>query len=567
MTSHLCTVVTTAILALLTFAGKVPAGPPVPCGGAHTLLSAAETRQLESLETKLSRTLADLAKFQRKLAANEIRLAEGVAELEAAREMPEDTAEQRRLRKAAIKAAKKKIRKANDGIEKWGKKVASRERKRDKWFGKLERLDPWRFSGPGPAPAGNPAYQPAWADAVLTRTLRIEVDTGLTDDQNGARLKAAIQALVAGDRLEIGGGVWSINSFFRVMLQGTAVAPIEIVAIDGEYPIITRPDAGQNLMNVGDLTPAGARYILFRGLTFTGGSAGIRLYGAKNVWIDRCEIKQTGDGGLTTNTVDTDSIYITRNHIHHTSGYGEGMYLGANSGAVVMSNSVVAMNHVHDTGGTQGDGIELKQGSFGNWIVANCVHDTNYPCILVYGTYGNPVNIVERNHCVGSNDNVMQVQGEAIVINNLAVGGANAFFSNDHQDNSKNLSVVHNTFVSEGIAAYLSSWNGREGMLFANNVAYSEGNAGVAFSGGSTGVSATGNMTYGGVIYGPPAGFSSGAGLHDFRDLSWDGTRVDSTPVQGEALIGSGDAVYGAQIDLSGSQRTGSLESGCSDSE
>ncbi|MFH0944904.1 MAG: hypothetical protein V2A76_06870 [Planctomycetota bacterium] len=566
MTSHLRSALMTAILALF-LAGNVPAGPPDPCGGAHTHLSALETKQLDKLETKLARTLSDLARYRQKLAAQEARLAAGEQELEEALAMPEDTAQQRRQREAAIKAAKKQIRKATKGLEKWGGKVASRERKRDNWCVKLEGLDPWRFSGPGPGPAGNPAYEPAWAGVAPSRILELETDPLLSDDQNGARLKGAILALIPGDRLEIGGGVWSINSYFNVTLQGTALAPIQVVARDGEFPVITRPDAGQNLMNVGNMTPASSRYILFRGLTFTGGSAGVRLYGAANVWIDRCEIHHTGEAGMTTNTVDTDSIYITRNHIHHTGGYGEGMYLGANSGAVVMSNSVVARNHVHDTGGTQGDGIELKQGSYGNWLVANCVHDTNYPCILVYGTHGNPVNIVERNHCVGSNDNVMQVQGEAIVINNLVVGGANAFFSTDHQDSSVNLSVVHNTFVSQGIAAYLSSWNGRQGMLFANNVTYSEGNVAVSFSGGSSGVSATGNMTFGGVVHGPPAGFSQGGGLGDFRGLSWDGARVDSTPIQGEALIGSGDPVYGAQIDLSGSQRTGSLESGCSDSE
>ena len=65
------------------------------------------------------------------------------------------------------------------------------------------------------------------------------------------------------------------------------------------------------------------------------------------------------------------------------------MYLGANEGEFIMSESVIALNHIHDCRGSQGDGIEVKQGSWGNLIAENDVHDTQYPCITVYGTAGN----------------------------------------------------------------------------------------------------------------------------------------------------------------------------------
>jgi hypothetical protein len=93
----------------------------------------------------------------------------------------------------------------------------------------------------------------------------------------------------------------------------------------------------------------------------------------------------------------------------------------------VAHDCVIAQNHVYDTGGEQGDGIELKQGSWGNLIAENFVHDTHYPCILVYGTAGKPFNVVERNLCYGSGDAVLQVQGEAIVRNNVLANGATGF--------------------------------------------------------------------------------------------------------------------------------------------
>ena len=42
------------------------------------------------------------------------------------------------------------------------------------------------------------------------------------------------------------------------------------------------------------------------------------------------------------------------------------------------------------------------------------------------GTAGKPVNIIERNLCRRSANSTMQVQGEAIVRNNVLIGGQGA---------------------------------------------------------------------------------------------------------------------------------------------
>jgi hypothetical protein len=314
-------------------------------------------------------------------------------------------------------------------------------------------------------------YFPIWANVPSLHTIVLDYDPTLSPTLNGARLAATIQSLHPGDRLEIEAGTYSVNSYFSVELQGTALAPIWIVAKAGTAPIITRPNAQQNVMNVGVSTQT--RYVCFRGLEFTGGDTGIKLYSCANVWLDRCLVHHVGGVGVAANSANTANLYFTRNEIHHTAGNGEGFYLGANYAQWVMRDSVVALNHVHHTQGSQGDGIEIKQGSFGNWIAENLVHDCHYPCIILYGTGGNAFNLVERNKCWNSGDNVMQVQGEAVVRNNLLMHGLNGFNSHDHQGQVRDLEFVHNTIINPGRGAQLSNWNGRTNMVFANNVVYS----------------------------------------------------------------------------------------------
>jgi hypothetical protein len=231
------------------------------------------------------------------------------------------------------------------------------------------------------------------------------------------------------------------------------------------------------------------------------------------------------------------------------------MYLGANHGKVVMRNSVIAANHVHHCGGDQGDGIELKQGSYNNWIVANHVHDTHYPCIIAYGTAGKGINVIENNICYRADDNTMQVQGEAVVRNNviMAAGGA-GLASTDHQGKTRMLRVVHNTIITTGRGANLSSWNGREGMVFANNAVYSQRGPGLRFAGGSSRVEVSGNVVFGGT-QGVDHGFVVGKGLDDFASVTWDGNQRNASPSAGSRLLKAADEKFLTKRDLNGATR------------
>jgi hypothetical protein len=222
-----------------------------------------------------------------------------------------------------------------------------------------------------------------------------------------------------------------------------------------------------------------------------------------------------------------------------------------------MRNSVIAANHVHDCGGEQGDGIELKQGSHDNWIVENVVHDTHYPCIIAYGTAGRGKNRIENNICYRSGDNTMQVQGEALVRNNILFAARGAgFASMDHQGKTRDLQVVHNTIITATRGANLSSWSGREAMLFANNAVYSQRGPALQFPTGAAGVRVRGNVVCGGVE-GVQEGYQEGCGLRDFRQVSWDGAERDAVPAAGSPLVGAADPQFVPPRDARGQRRSG----------
>lgn len=369
-------------------------------------------------------------------------------------------------------------------------------------------------------------YEPSWGSVAPRRVIHLE-------GADGPALVSAVAKLKPGDCLQLAAGTYTVDRFWDIQVSGTAEAPIRIEPAAGARVVITRSDAKQNVVNIGQSGPVA--YLAFRGIELTGGSHGLRLGQCSDVWVDQCHIHHTGGPCITANSADTCRLHLTRNHLHDGGGHGEGMYLGGNNATHIMSESIIALNHVHDCGGSQGDGIEVKQGSWGNLVAENHIHDTQYPCITVYGTAGKPVNIIDRNLCYRSGDNVMQVQGEAIVRNNILIAGKNAGFSSmDHQGKTLNLQVIHNTVINTGHAFSGRSWNDRVGLLLANNILYSrEGNA-LHFPGDSRGAVLTGNIVLG---TGRKMGQALGRSLErDLPNLSWDGTTHDATPTSDAPL-------------------------------
>ncbi|MFC5455143.1 hypothetical protein [Prosthecobacter fluviatilis] len=87
-------------------------------------------------------------------------------------------------------------------------------------------------------------YVPGWGKAVQRRTIK-RAETGKD------ALKGAVAALQPGDRFVIAAGVYSFERMWDIGVCGTEESPIWIVAEEGVRVVLTRPDAKQNVMNMG----------------------------------------------------------------------------------------------------------------------------------------------------------------------------------------------------------------------------------------------------------------------------------------------------------------------------
>jgi hypothetical protein len=309
-----------------------------------------------------------------------------------------------------------------------------------------------------------------------------------------------------------------------------------------------------------------SQYLTLEGIAFTGGSHGIRLMNSNYITISGCEIYETGDVAISANSGGTYlGLVIRDNHIHHTNGTGEGMYLGCNNDACRIANSLIAGNYIHHTNRPsveQGDGIEIKEGSYGNIIRDNVIHDTNYPGILTYSTVGNGApNIIEGNLIWNSNDYGIQSAADTIIRNNILLGESIGLQS--HQAGSpSNIEIVHNTIVASEAGIIIRNISGP--ILLANNAVYSQSGPAIRLVSGATNqVIVAGNVGAGGMS-GASSGFVDGHGIDlDLVDMQYGRQPpVDVFPAPNGALIGSGSSAHVTPTDFNGTPRDGQADAG-----
>ncbi|MEJ2520447.1 MAG: right-handed parallel beta-helix repeat-containing protein, partial [Desulfuromonadales bacterium] len=311
-------------------------------------------------------------------------------------------------------------------------------------------------------------------------------------------------------KLLLPGGVYQFDSRFRITAVGTPEEPITIRPRAGAEVTIRMNTRRQNILEVNK-----SRHLVIRGITFTGGSQGIRLIDSDYITIEDCEIYETGDVAIAANGGGTfEGLIIRRNHIHHTNGTGEGMYLGCNHDKCRVLNSLIEGNYVHHTNRPsvrQGDGIEIKEGSAGNIVRHNVVHDTNYPGILVYSTAGNGgPNIVEGNLVWNSNDNGIQAAADAIIRNNIVLGAPIAL--QRHQaGRPANLTVVHNTVITPEGGIEVRDVTGR--VVVANNAVYAQDGPAIRLISGDLSLVIVAGNVVGGGLAGSDRGYVEGRGI------------------------------------------------------
>ncbi len=379
----------------------------------------------------------------------------------------------------------------------------------------------------------------------------------------GEDVEAAIAMLQPGDELLLGGGMYVVTERFSIDLTGTEDQPIVVRAKDGEVPHIHRPDANQNLVDIDN-----AQWVVLDGIEWSGGSAGLRISGADHLTISNCEIHSTNDVALRANDggVTYESLHIVGNEIHDTNNTGEGMYLGCNSDGCRLANSIIERNWVHHTNGPsveQGDGIELKEGSYGNVIRDNVIHDTNYPCILTYSTVGNgEANVIEGNAMWNCGDHAIQSAADAVIRNNIILS-ANAYgiSMQPHQSGAPaNLTVLHNTLVIPGGRAINVS--GATGTVtVANNAVFSGAGPAIQVNGDMGEVILAANVGVGG-LSGAGVGYVDGNLVADFVSATFSGgVPNDVFPAVG-ALVGAADPAYAVETDFNGLPVNGSPDVG-----
>lgn len=237
------------------------------------------------------------------------------------------------------------------------------------------------------------------------------------------------------------------------------------------------------------------------------------------------------------------------------------MYVGCNDNTCRVWDSLFEGNWIYNTkAASQGDGIEIKKGSYNNIVRHNVIYNTKYPCILLYGTEGKARNIVEGNVMWGCGDSGIQVAADAIIRNNIILNSpANGLNSQPHQNvTPKNLRVVHNTIVGGNPCLRFSSWANAAGMVFANNAVYcASGNFKLQ---SLAGVTIRGNVfTPKPPTVFPAAGYKVGkAASQDLQDAA----NRDVYPRAASSLIDAGHAGHVVAVDFNGTARTGTPEAG-----
>ncbi|MDA1047241.1 MAG: right-handed parallel beta-helix repeat-containing protein [Verrucomicrobia bacterium] len=376
--------------------------------------------------------------------------------------------------------------------------------------------------------------------------------------------------LQPGDEVVLLEGTYSNPRMLVLSHVGTSANPIVIRAAVGAKVIFRRPDDRQNTFNL-----SGTQYITLKGFEITGGAAAIRIYKhgdtmAKFVTLEGLHIHHLGGVAVTCNHVGNlyEGMVFRRNHIHHTSGHGEAFYLGSNSESngktqTQFFHGLIEGNYIHDLKGpqvSQGDGIELKDGSWGNLVRDNVIHDVKYPGVIVYDTDGKEPNVIERNLIFNVADSGIQAASDAVVRNNVIFncGGA-GIYSRDHQSAVVgNLTITHNTVVNTGKTALRiippSKGKYSGSVIEANNALY---------GGTALRVPADGFVTFSGNV-GQGSVSVSKLGLDEWRNtgrLNRDLTEA-LYPIGGSSLLRMANPRYSTKDDFDGRSRGSSRDVG-----
>ena len=403
--------------------------------------------------------------------------------------------------------------------------------------------------------------------------------------------------LQPGDELVFGAGVYDAGgTAIKIKYRGTAANPITMRPANGANVEFTRtfngnPSGQKNMFEL-----LGAQHLTIKGFEFTAGSRTIWLRDdetvpgsrvtTKFVTLEGNHIHHTLGNAITANFSGStyEGLHFLNNEINNTGAEGEAFYLGCNHNACQMFDSVIEKNYIHDLvgepgNGFQGDGIEIKLGSYNNIIRDNVIVNTLFPGITAYGVAGQGgPNIIEGNVLIDIQNHGIQVASDAVIRNNLILSSRyDGIHVQNHQSAVPgNLDIINNTIRSNVDNDYSTSfisghairinnpaggtWSGP--IKIDNNALYPDGPD--TFQSRSIG---TYQLTPGGVTANNNIASataqdltvdSSGNLASDFVNIQG----LNAFPKAGGKLIGAGAAGLQPSEDFNGTSRSGSNDIG-----
>ncbi len=409
------------------------------------------------------------------------------------------------------------------------------------------------------------AAAPAVVAFLALASLPMAAPAAVYEIWPGASLGAAISNLQPGDTLILHAGDYA-RTWTGQFKGGTEGNWITIKGADGEpRPRIVYNGVDRNVFDL-----SGAAYIKFENLEIYGGSDAFKIQGTcHDITIENVYMHHLGSGGVNCSGItELYNLTVRDCEIAYTS-YGtwtpgEGFYLGGHGkyNQPQVHDSLIERCYIHNIGGSQGDGIELKHGCH-RVVIQDCVIQAsapgNYPGITAWGTYkNNPSynNIIRRNLVYSSADAGIHVTGEVNIENNIVVNSLSRGIHcrrRDYDGVMRDTRIVNNTIYNAGGAAlHLVNWDVGTNLVLANNVIYQASPDAQAINALNPLSAATvvKNLYYGvsnevnrGLVAGP-------APAEIFINPSTTLGTMDLAPLAGGQLIDAGDNTYVPTLDF-----------------
>lgn len=388
--------------------------------------------------------------------------------------------------------------------------------------------------------------------------------------QPGDDLYSLTESLGAGDVIVFEDGVYELQGTLNWSgFAGTVDQPVELRAAPDAVPILRQMQ--QDSWNI--LSISESQNVIVRGLVLEGGPGweslnfnGLSLDTVSDVTITDMEIRQVQHTGLRLSG-DCNNVQIRGNQIH-TLAEGEAIEVGCWDASCFVQNSVIANNWIHDLVGEGSDGINLLNGSQGNQILDNVIHDVGDDGVYLASTESGAPNVFEGNAVWNVFDVGLYIEGSSTIRNNVIakVGGRGIQTNNGDRDDLDDVIISHNTIADTGSdAMYLEDVFFRSGIVVTNNVLANPTGLGLRYTDEWQDYDVTANVLRNNVVTGlvqniPEAMLATailpGGGLTDFSNPD----ALDYYPVGTAVLVNAGDPSADSwvpELDFNGLPREG----------